>query len=115
MKDKQEFKLKSYFYLLRSLLSCNWIVQNDAVLPMHMEGLMEYIDETHKQIIRNLISLKTGVGEDYLHNKENLLYSIVLDLFAVTKSKGNSLKVNRNDYSYLNHFFITQLYEANNR
>src|SRR6266498_1888433 len=38
--DRKQIKLKSCFYLLRSLLSCNWIIKDKNVLPMHIEGLM---------------------------------------------------------------------------
>lgn len=115
LKDKQAFKLKSYFYLLRSLLSCNWIVRDSVVLPMHIGCLMEYISEDQKQMVRDLINLKSGVGEAYLHGKDSSLYGLVQDLFEIINGKGNTLKVNRNDYSNLNQFFITQLYGTDNR
>lgn len=115
LKDKQEFRLKSYFYLLRSLLSCNWIVRDSVVLPMHMEGLMKYINEDQKQMVRDLINLKSGVGEAYLHGEGSSLYMLVHDLFEIVNDKGSTLKVNRNDYSNLNQFFINQLYGTDNR
>lgn len=115
LKDKQEFKLKSYFYLLRSLLSCNWIVQDSTVLPMHIEGLMKYVDKENQQMIRGLIELKSGVEESYLHRKEDAMQRLILNLFEEIKNKGDNLKVNKNDHSYLNQFFISQLYGTDNR
>ena len=32
LKDKEECKLKSLFYLVRSLLSCSWIMEDKSVL-----------------------------------------------------------------------------------
>lgn len=115
LKDKQTFRLKSYFYLLRSLLSCNWIVQDKTVLPMHIEGLMKYISDEDRQMVRDLITLKAGVGESYLHPKEPALHKLTSDLFEKIKDKGNSLGVNKEDYGHLNRFFITQLYGTDNR
>ena len=67
-RNKEEVKLKAWFYLVRSLLSCNWIVRDKAVLPMHLEGLMKYVDEGTKNELRKLIGLKATVGEKYLHS-----------------------------------------------
>ena len=37
IKDNGQVKLKSWFYLVRSLLSCNWIANDKSVLPKHIE------------------------------------------------------------------------------
>lgn len=67
LKDKKEINLKSYFYLIRSLLSCHWIVKDKSLLPMDIEGLMTLIDAKLRNVLRDLIKLKAGVDEKYLH------------------------------------------------
>ncbi|MEP7144557.1 MAG: nucleotidyltransferase domain-containing protein [Ferruginibacter sp.] len=59
LKELDEFKLKSYFYLVRSLLSCNWIVKDNSVLPMYIESLMQYVGENYKARLRKLVALKS--------------------------------------------------------
>jgi predicted nucleotidyltransferase len=111
MKDKEEFRLKSYFYLIRSLLSCNWIIKDNAVLPMHIEGLMIYIDDNYKSKLQELIALKATVGEKYLHTKDEKLNEWILNLFEQIEEEKNSLVVNKADMSLLNEFFLKILYE----
>ena len=82
LEGKEEFKLKSYFYLIRSLLSCNWIIKDNSVLPMEIEGLMKYIDEDFKVELRKLIALKATVGEKYLHRKDDKLNERILNLMS---------------------------------
>ena len=114
LKDKDEFKLKSYFYLIRSLLSCNWIIKDSSVLPMEIEELMKYIDEDFKEELRKLIVLKGTVGEKYLHRKEDELNERILNLFELLESSKESLVANKADLSLLNEFFLKILYaEAN--
>lgn len=115
LKDENEFKLKSYFYLIRSLLSCNWIINDNSVLPMHIEGLMQYIDEDFKNRLRTLIALKATVGEKYLHKKDAVLNEWIKGLFEKIEKEKDKLTVNKANMNLLNEFFLKMLHEkANN-
>lgn len=109
IKDAKEVKLKAYFYLLRSLLSCNWVVQDNNVPPMHVAGLLQYVDDNVKREINALIALKATVGEKYLHPTNAFLNQWILHTRALLEQKKQSLPVNKLDYSLLNHFFIQML------
>lgn len=110
-KDQNEVRLKGFFYLIRSLLSCNWIIKDEEVLPMHIEGLMKYINDDSKDYLRGLISLKSIVVEKHLHPKDKMMYDIVLNLFDFIERNKSGVGVNENDYSLLNNFFIRMLNE----
>jgi uncharacterized protein len=115
LKDKEEIKLKSYFYLIRSLLSCNWIVKDDAVLPMHIEGLMNYVDEEYKEKLRTLIALKASVGETYLHKSDRNLNEWIMSLFNYIEARKKKLATNNGNMELLNEFFLKMVYaKANN-
>jgi uncharacterized protein len=111
IKGKEKVKLKNYFYLIRSLLSCNWVIKDDAVLPMHMEGLMILIEEEHKNKLRELVKLKATVGEKYLYPVDNVLHDWVLHLWELIENSKTSLKINSLDYSLLNEFFVKTINE----
>jgi uncharacterized protein len=110
LKDKEELKLKSYFYLIRSLLSCNWIIKDNTVLPMHIEGLMKYADKEYKERLRELIALKATVGEKYLHKIDAKLNEWILNLFEYVDTGKENLAVNNLDMGLLNEFFLKMLY-----
>jgi uncharacterized protein len=107
---KRECRLKSYFYLLRSLLSCYWIVQQSNVVPMDMEGLMTLIEEKKRQELRELIALKARVDEKYMHFRERSLDSWIIELWNLLASAKDRLKRNSTDYSGLNEFFLKTLH-----
>ncbi|GAB2830081.1 nucleotidyltransferase domain-containing protein [Ferruginibacter profundus] len=110
LKDKKELKLKSYFYLVRSLLSCNWIIKDNTVLPMHIEGLMKYVEEEYKERLRALIAVKATVGEKYVHKKDEKLNEWILHLFEYVEAGKENLAVNNADMGLLNDFFLKMLY-----
>ncbi|MET0466177.1 MAG: nucleotidyltransferase domain-containing protein [Chitinophagaceae bacterium] len=109
IQGRSQFKLKSFFYLLRSLLSCNWIVNDNQLPPMHIEGLMIYLSETDREMIRQLIKQKAALNESYLHNANSGELEIVGRLFEAVSGKGDSLPVSSEDYEKMDRFFIKQL------
>lgn len=110
LKDKETVKLKSYFYLIRSLLSCNWIIQDKSVLPMHIEGLMTKIESNRRDELRALIQLKAGVGEKYLHPKDEGVHAWIKEMFELLERSKENLGVNRKDNSALNSFFLKMVH-----
>jgi uncharacterized protein len=112
IKDKESFKLKNYFYLMRSLLSCNWIVKDKSVLPMHIDGLMKYINEDQRELLEGLIELKSTVGEKYLHPKNEILNEWIAELFEFLEPNKENLGVSKTDFSHLNGFFLKTIYEG---
>jgi len=112
IKSKETFKLKSYFYLMRSLLSCNWIVKDTSLLPMHIEGLMKYINEEEKALLTQLIELKSIVDEKYLHPNDAKLNGWIGELFHFIELNKENLGVNKTDFSFLNKFFLKTVYEG---
>ncbi len=110
LKDKEEIKLKSFFYLVRSLLSCNWIIHDDTVLPMQIEGLMKYIDDDLKSRFRELIKLKATVGEKYLHKADADLFDWIKTMFEKLTIAKDNIKINNADMGSLNEFFIKMFY-----
>ncbi len=114
LKDKEEIKLKSFFYLVRSLLSCNWIINDDSVLPMQIEGLMKYIDDNLKVRFRELIKLKSTVGEKHLHKADADLYDWIKTMFEKFALAKDNIKVNNKNINLLNEFFIKMFYAKTN-
>lgn len=114
IRESDRVKLKSYFYLVRSLLSCNWIVRDKTVLPMNIEKLMQYVEEEEVTHLRELIELKATVGESYLHAKTPAMQRLVTDLFQFVEASKGHLGVNNQDYSLLNNFFLKTLHENTN-
>jgi len=106
MKDEQEVKLKNYFYLIRSLLSCNWVVRDTTVLPMDIESLMILIDIKRREEIRDLIKRKEEVDEKYFHKKDERLNVWVSSLFEMLDRSKESMGVSKVDNSALNGFFL---------
>lgn len=114
--DEKNVKLKQYFYLIRSILSCNWILQNNTVVPMHIEGLMELIDKVQQDDLKRLIKLKATVGEKYLHQSDEIFHNWLKELWNKVDESKDSFKANAVSYNSLNNFFLRTLDEnANNR
>ncbi|MBX3256625.1 MAG: nucleotidyltransferase domain-containing protein [Chitinophagaceae bacterium] len=106
LKDQKEIKLKNYFYLIRSLLSCYWITEDNSVLPMAIEGLMAKIDTDRRDELRALVQLKATVEEKYLHPADKGLNNWIAELFTMLETAKHNLSVNREDSKALNNYFL---------
>lgn len=104
--DNKSIKMKQYFYFIRSLLSCNWIIDDKTVLPMHIEGLMQLIDEEKKGQLRKLIALKATVGEKYIHKRDEELHGWLIKQWNNIEGSKANLGTNNMSYALLNDFFI---------
>ena len=60
-----EIKLKTYFYVIRPLLSLQWVLRRHALPPMHMEALLAGSDLPGDvaEAIDRLIAMKRGTPE----------------------------------------------------
>ncbi len=85
-------KLKKYFYVLRPLLACKWILAEGTPPPMLFSTLMEkYLDEDIKPDVERLLDIKMNMPEigegkrfgrinDYLDRNIEEMDSIISDL-----------------------------------
>ena len=56
--------MKKYFYVLRPLLACRWILAEKTPPPMLFSTLMDkYLDEAVKPDVQTLLRLKTETPE----------------------------------------------------
>lgn len=116
LKESRQIKLKSYFYLIRSLLSCNWILKSNLLLPMHMEGLVKFISDEKKDFLRELIKLKSGKDENYLHPKDEAMFRLAADLFDFASAEKDRPVAASKNFGSLDTFFKNWVYEEfNNR
>jgi predicted nucleotidyltransferase len=68
----EEVRLKKYFYVLRPLLACRWVLDEKTPPPMLFSDLMErHLDASIRPDVEELLRLKTespeiGVGKPFL-------------------------------------------------
>lgn len=110
LSQKQHIKLKALFYLLRSLFSCNWIIEEEAVVPMTIQELLVKADPTFHSEIVQLIELKAGVDESYFHALNGEMVERIEDLFQKIEVGTKGLPVSKErGFGKLNEFFIGKL------
>lgn len=75
-------RLKKYFYVLRPVLACKWILSEGTPPPMLFRTLMDkYLDEDLKPDVERLLSMKIntpeiGEGERFDRVNDYLVYNI---------------------------------------
>ena len=86
VKDKQEYKLKRFFYVLRSSVACLWIAEKKDMPPIYFHKLLAGLnlpEPIHTRIYQ-LIELKATKSEDYLHTGEDELINFIQETITNT-------------------------------
>lgn len=75
----EEIKLKKLFYALRAAVACKWIIEKGTVPPIVFMTMVNELDfdATLKTRISELIELKSGKIESYMHPAEVELNSFI--------------------------------------
>jgi predicted nucleotidyltransferase len=83
-----EVKLKRYFYALRPVLACKWIVEKQSVPPMEFEKLRETVaDDTIQSAIDQLMERKKLADEKAMITPVFQLNNWLADTLAYCKLK----------------------------
>lgn len=79
LENSSEYKLKRFFYTLRSAMVCKWIIEKKEIPPIEFKHIYDTlaIDKLLRNRIVDLIELKKTVGESYLHNGETELIEFI--------------------------------------
>lgn len=102
-----EYKLKKFFYTLRSATACLWILDRGELPPIEypimLEGLA--IDGNLKERIYSLIELKSTKSESYMHSGEKDLITFIKQSIDLAENTAKDLSKGNGDISSLNNFF----------
>lgn len=79
IEGKDEVKLKSLFYALRASLACKWIADQDTPPPIVFATMVNTLSfsEQIKDRIAELVILKSGRPESYMHPAEYELNNLI--------------------------------------
>lgn len=104
-------KFKKYFYVLRPLLACKWILAEGTPPPMLFSSLMEkYLDEEIKPDVEKLLDLKMNtpeIGEGKRFDRVNDYFE--KNINAVDAMIAELPKEEPNGWNELNNIFLSLL------
>jgi len=107
VESKEEVKLKKLFYALRATLACKWILEEDSIPPIVFMTMVDKLDfdKSLKQRIKELIELKSGKNENYLHPAEKEINAFISQQLNVAVANANNLKGRKEKDVDLDEFF----------
>lgn len=111
IQDKETYKLKRFFYVLRSSVACLGIAENKKMPPIDFHRMLTGVNikESLKKRIYELIELKSTKNEDYLHSGEQELITFIQQQITFSSKNFKSFTHSKTDVEEFNHFFIHQL------
>lgn len=110
----ERFETKTYFYVLRSLLCCKWIMEYGKKPPMLFSDLCEkYLDGEIKYMVEELVKRKVSSNEtEYCEHIEIIDEFIRSEISLVENYLSNIKREKTNSWDRINEMFITLLKES---
>jgi predicted nucleotidyltransferase len=101
-----EVKLKRYFYAIRSILACLWIVDRQTVPPMEFSKLRDMVnDEYFQDTVDGLLAQKQTADEKTLIKPVPLLQAWLQDTLSYCKEQILLLPSEKKQPDELNQLF----------
>lgn len=106
--EKEQVKFKKYFYVLRPLLACYWILENQTPPPMLFSDLQKLPQAQEiDALIQNLLAIKAQTSELGTGEKIPELDRWIQGHFALAEHKISALPENHNSgWENLNSAFL---------
>ncbi len=111
---KGEFvRAKKYFYVIRPILACKWILENNCPPPMLFSELMKnQLDDSMKSVVNELLTLKMNTPEIGEIRKIDVLNQYIEDNLAAIKDQIEVMpKEKEPEWDKLNKLFLLALNE----
>lgn len=101
-----EVKLKKYFYVLRPILACRWIIDNGTPPPILFSELVESeLDEDLRPVVDRLTELKMQSSELGTGQRIDVLNSYIEKNIAEIQAVIESCETKRNGWEELDSLF----------
>ncbi|MFT5819893.1 MAG: putative nucleotidyltransferase [Crocinitomix sp.] len=116
LKENEEYKLKKFFYALRSAVACKWILVKAEMPPIEFQKMLDELDIDPKLLkrINELIALKATISEAYLHIGEFELFEFIDACINAADEQRNTLPSSKGNMDELNTFFLKTISDNDN-
>lgn len=114
--SESDYKLKKFFYALRSAMACKWIMDKESIPPIEFKKMYMNLDLDHSLVTRinELILLKSTISEGYLHSGEEDIRQFMDDLIKEADQKRKNLPSAKGNMDDLNDMFINTVTQYDN-
>lgn len=105
----EQVRLKKYFYVLRPILACKWIIKEQTPPPMLFSELAgKYLDSEIKPEVDNLLRIKTQTPEITVGKRIDALNRYIdTNIEELTELVGNMPEEKSGDWQELNRLFLS--------
>ncbi|PZU90486.1 MAG: nucleotidyltransferase domain-containing protein [Chryseobacterium sp.] len=107
--NKDEVKLKDYFYCLRTTLASKWVVEIGTFPPVIFHEMLDLLPENMFYKVQFLLNVKSENGEKYFHTQDWELFEYLKSEIENLSEKAKTLTAGNLDKSEAEKVFVELL------
>lgn len=110
----ERVRVKKYFYVIRPLLACRWILENHTPPPMRFTDLADtQLEPALRPVVRELLRIKMAAPEVEEMPRIDALNTFIEDNLPRLRARIEALpRENPPDWAPLNALFLSAVYSA---
>lgn len=110
----ERVRVKKYFYVIRPLLACRWILENHTPPPMRFTDLADtQLEPALRPVVRELLRIKMAAPEVEEMPRIDALNAFIEDNLPRLRARIEALpRENPPDWAPLNALFLSAVYSA---
>ena len=112
----ERVRVKKYFYVIRPLLACRWILENHTPPPMRFTDLADtQLEPALRPVVRELLRIKMAAPEVEEMPRIDALNAFIEDTLPRLRARIEALpRETPPDWAPLNALFLSAVYSAGN-
>lgn len=108
----EEFvKIKTWFYALRAVLNCRWVITHQQVPPMMLQDTLSLVNADLEKEILSLIAAKSAKEESFLIKKSASLTNFIEASIQLSETYKNKLPHNKVNMHAMDTFFKKMIHK----
>lgn len=104
--SQEQVNLKKLFYALRTTLSAKWILEKESIPPILFIDMLELVNSKEKELILELIKLKSYSNEASDISKNETLFSLIKNTITSNESLSKNILSKKPNYGEFNRLFL---------
>lgn len=112
--EPDQVRIKKYFYVLRTIFACHWILKHGTQPPVLYMEVFEAMDLPHnlRAEIERLYQLRTTMEEDERIEKSETVNSYILEQFDLLQEHAENIQALPSLTGDMDKIFLETLYRA---
>lgn len=107
--EKGEIDIKAFFYMMRTALCANWILNFGSIPPVEFRSLYKLLREENTVQLDMLIKKKSLINEKKIEEIDSRLIDLAKEIVLENRNRKDTIKTHKANPTAFDQFFLNEI------